>query len=121
MPDEPGTRQKTAINRRGLLRRVGAAGAGVAGVAVVGGPAVVGPAAVTARLPDGAAHTAENDADATLVLANTSTVPGSRGTQAGPALRLVPAGDFPGGPVGSLGISSDGTLYLVAAPDTADY
>jgi hypothetical protein len=119
------------LHRRGLLRRAGtvasAAGAGLAAGLVGGAPAR---ASSGSSLQIGADNQASNGDSTTLTaattgaalaLSNTTVTAGPTGNRAGAALRLVPAGDFPGGGVGSLGVSSDGTLYLVAAANTADY
>jgi hypothetical protein len=120
------------VDRRRLLRKAGAVAATVVGAGAVG--VALAPAAEAAA---GDAITAGGDVDAgststrvhnngagvpTLALAN-GAVSGPVGSQqAGPSLRLEPAGDFALGAVGSMGVGSDGTLFLSNSdPTTGPY
>lgn len=118
------------LDRRRLLGRAGTvaavAGVGVAGAVVVGTPAQAAPGdPVTLGSATNDAGTASttistNSAtSATVSLANTSA-PDAQGF-AGPALQLQPNGDFPAGPAGSFGVSTQGVPYFVPQQDLADY
>lgn len=119
MNDELQNRQ---IARRRLLRRAGTAVAGVAGAAAVGA-AIASPAEADPgqSLTIGAANTGgavttglsnNSGANPTLALSNAAvtTLP-SGFDMAGAPLVLTPLGDFVNGPLGSLGVSADGTLW----------
>lgn len=114
-----------AVNRRRLLRGAGAVLAGTAGAAVAGG-VVADPAAAAAGSPiiagqsnDGGSSTeltANDGSSATLELNNTFSVTDSEGNvRAGATLRLTPEGDLLSdtAPIGSIGMTNDGTLWLV--------
>lgn len=133
------------IGRRRLLRRAGGVAAGVAGATVVAG--AVMPSAASAasggnlvlgqpNTADNASTTltANNGTAGTLELSNSNVTPTVLSTTppvtvdlAGAPLRLVPAapGQNPQviawDEVGSLGFTSDGTLWLCAEKQTADW
>jgi hypothetical protein len=110
------------VDRRKLLRRAGVAAVTIAGAGAVGA-ALASPAEGAA----GDTITAGGNVDAgttstrlstngastpTLALANTAVSGTTHPVQAGPALRLEPSGDFALGAVGSMGVGTDGTLWL---------
>jgi hypothetical protein len=97
--------EKSTVDRRRLLRRAGTVAAGVAGAGVAGAVAATpaqaapGQPVVQGELNDaGTASTTltSNSATAnpTLVLANPAQTPVGGGLAAGPALRLIPNGDW---------------------------
>lgn len=110
-----------AVDRRRLLRRAGTVAATVAGAgavgAAMGSPAAAAPGdpvAAGATTSAGTLNTRlENSSSAnpTLTLANAAESNEGGFLEAGPQLRLEPNGDYVLGPVGSLGVSVDGTLW----------
>ncbi len=111
------------VDRRRLLGRAGAVAATVAGAgavsAAVGSPASAAPGdeVVLGQLNDAGTTATELKNNSTtnpsLRLTNSSLSSVGGVTQAGPALELKPGGDYTGGPKGSLGVSTDGVLWLV--------
>jgi hypothetical protein len=111
------------IGRRRLLRRAGAVAAGVAGAgAVAAAVATPAQAASGDNLVLGSSTnsagtaattlTTNSSANPTLVLSNSAVTTDSKGfSVGGPALQLAPSGDYTGGPVGSVGMATDGTLW----------
>lgn len=115
---EPANKQ---VRRRRLLRGgatvlAGAVGAGVV-TTVSASPAQADAGSGLILGTDNTAGTAttsvttSSTSGATLSLANTALSSG----EAGAPLQLVPSGDIITGPVGSVGMSADGTLYAVTA------
>jgi hypothetical protein len=119
-----------SMGRRKLLRAGGAALAVAAGAGVVA-------AATPAQATDGqpliqgqtntglnAGTTVRNNSTSfpSLAVGNVSVVndPGG-GVAAGPQLRFEPLGDFVDGPQGTLGMSSDGTLWVTAEVPFQDF
>ncbi|MEH1164924.1 hypothetical protein V6V47_06025 [Micromonospora sp. CPCC 205539] len=119
-------KQDKTVDRRRLLRRAGTVAAGVAGTTVVGA-AVAAPAQAAPGDPvvQGATNAAGNSTTAltstaaspTLRLANTSITNESDYALSGPALQLVPSGDFLNNdaPVGSVGVDQFGNYQVVSA------
>lgn len=111
------------VDRRRLLGRAGAVAATVAGAgavsAAVASPANAAPGDefVLGQSNDAATAATElknsSAANPSLRLANGSLSSVGGVMQAGPALELKPGGDFTGGSKGSLGVSTDGVLWLV--------
>jgi hypothetical protein len=109
------------VARRRLLRRAGTVAAGVAGLTAVGvavaTPAIagVGDPMVSGLENSGATEsttlTNASTTKPTLVLGNTATTGSVPNQIAGAALQLTPAGNFVGGPDGSVGMTTDGTLW----------
>ena len=114
---------KKLIGRRRLIRRMGTVAAGVAGASAA---AAAFPSAAQAA-PDGnmiigqsnqAATTTTGLTTSTLAnpalgLSNTATTNVGGFIAAGAPLRMQPTGDYTTGDVGSLGVSTDGTLWSV--------
>ena len=121
------------VSRRRLLGKASVTVAGVAGAGVVGAVAAGTPAqaATGGNLVLGQANTADtsstglttaNSASATLAVGNTATSVDTYGnTVAGAPLQFTPAGDYVVGPPGSIGAAKDGTFYVVAKENFADY
>ncbi|MFK3981896.1 hypothetical protein ACI2K4_16155 [Micromonospora sp. NPDC050397] len=111
------------VGRRRLLRRAGTVAAGVAGAGAVAGmaatPAQAAPGdAVVQGATNNAGTTTtnltnSNDGGATLELRNTAQ---PMGFQAGPALRLVPSGEWlaDGTPAGGISADQYGNLWVSA-------
>ncbi len=125
------------IGRRRFLRRAGGVAAGVAGATVVGAaPASPAFAAPGGNMILGEANdagtaatglTTNNGNVSTLELANSALTTGTTFDTTGAQLRLVPPSVGPRpqvistAEVGSLGVTSDGTLWLVAEQGFADW
>ena len=109
------------VARRRLLAKAGTVAATVAGAgavsAAIASPAEAAPGQnlVIGQVNDGGTVTTALDnasvSNATLALANDGTATVSGLKKAGAPLTLVPNGDYVLGPVGSLGVSTDGTLW----------
>jgi hypothetical protein len=112
------------VARRRLLRRAGTVAAGVAGAGAVaaalptpaqanpGDAMIVGTSNNGGGSITGLFNTALNGP--TLGLANNATTAGTGGLTAGIGpLQLTPNGDFAWGAVGTLGVSTDGTLWQI--------
>ncbi len=109
------------VARRRLLRRAGTVAAGVAGAGAVGvamaspASAGVGDELLIGVPNDGVGNpttlTNSGQATPTLVLGNGATTGSVPNQVAGPALRLTPKGNFIDGPDGSVGMTTDGTLW----------
>ncbi|MEV1331719.1 hypothetical protein AB0J20_19340 [Micromonospora costi] len=120
------------VDRRRLLRRAGTVAAGVAGTTVVGAAAAA-PAQADPGQPviQGASNLAlgtttaltSTAAGPTLRLANTNITDQNGFDISGPALHLVPSGDFLSdqAPVGSIGVDKDGNFQVISAPGWVDY
>jgi hypothetical protein len=116
---------RRSIGRRRLLRRVGTLAAGVAGAGAVTS-AIASPAQANAgdNLVLGSATnnagtaattlTTNSSTNPALVLSNTATTTDSNNNAVGgPALQLTPSGIYPSGPVGSIGMGTQGTLWYI--------
>lgn len=109
------------VARRRLLSKAGTVAATVAGAgavsAAIASPADAAPGSnlIIGQDNDGGTATTALDNEsingATLELANDATAAVKGLTKAGAPLTLVPNGDYALGPVGSLGVSEDGTLW----------
>jgi hypothetical protein len=120
------------VGRRRLLGTAGAlvatvAGAGAVGAAL-GSPAQADPGQpVLQGVPNnvGTGNTTEilnsNSVNSTLTLTNQFTHVQGTKTEVGPALRLTPNGHYVTGPLGSLGMSADGTLWTVTSGLKPDF
>jgi hypothetical protein len=112
---------KRQVARRRLLYRASAVAATVAGAgaasAAMGSPAAAAvgdPVLAGQSNSAGSANTKlgnNSNTNPTLSLANPAQTNDSGFLRGGPALRLEPNGDYVEGPVGSLGVSADGTLW----------
>ena len=115
---------RRAIGRRRLLRRAAGLAAGVAGAGAVSA-AVATPAQANAGDPVLAGNSNDAGTAATTLTTNSATNPvlvlnntappttDSHGLSVGaPNLQFTPSGDYTGGPVGSMGMSHDGFVWI---------
>jgi hypothetical protein len=123
---------RRSLGRRRFLRRAAGITAGVAGASAVSA-AVATPAQASAGAnmivgsPNDAGTaatslTTNSSTNAALVLGNTATLTDANNVPVGgPALQFTPAGEYTVGPVGSMGMSTDGEVWIRKNGDSAPF